>query len=109
MARVVRTREEVAKILEDFVSSRGDAWAWDDFLSFAMEDGELESIRTRCANLDSEFPAAKKGHFCGPKASKQFGSMLGSFAHQDARGWRYGLGEHKAKNSVCFLFAMVVV
>jgi hypothetical protein len=67
MARVVRTREEVAKILEDFVSSRGDAWAWDDFLSFAMEDGELESIRTRCANLDSEFPAAKKGHFCGPQ------------------------------------------
>ncbi len=45
MARVVRTREEVAKILEDFV---------------------------------------------GPKASKQFGSMLGSFAHQDVRGWRCG-------------------
>jgi hypothetical protein len=60
-----RTREEVAKILEDFVSFRGHAWAWDDFLSFQMEDEELESIRARCNELDSEFPATEKGHFCG--------------------------------------------
>jgi hypothetical protein len=66
MARVIRTREEVARILEDFVSSRGHAWAWDDFLSFAMEDEELESVRVRCARLDSEFPATEKGHFCWP-------------------------------------------
>jgi hypothetical protein len=65
MAQVIRTREEVAKILEDFVSSRGHMWAW-DFISFAMEDKELELVRSRCARLDSEFPATEKGHFCGP-------------------------------------------
>ena len=66
MKPVIRTREEVARILEDFVSSRGNAWAWDDFLSFAMEDEELEAVRARCARLDSEFPATEKGCFCGP-------------------------------------------
>jgi hypothetical protein len=66
MARVIRTREEVARILEDFVSSRGNAWAWDDFLCFAMEDDELESVRARCVGLDSEFPAIERGYFCGP-------------------------------------------
>jgi hypothetical protein len=66
MKPVIRTREEVARILEDFVSSRGNDWAWDDFLSFAIEDEELESIRGRCNKLDSEFPATEKGHFCSP-------------------------------------------
>jgi hypothetical protein len=65
MAPVVRTRQEVAKILEDFVSSCGNEWAWDDFLSFAIEDEELELIRIRCNRLDSEYPATEKGHFCG--------------------------------------------
>jgi hypothetical protein len=67
MGRVIRTREEVAKILEDFVSSCGNAWAWDDFLTLAMDDDELESVRVRCVTLDSEFPAPEKGHFCGPE------------------------------------------
>jgi hypothetical protein len=67
MAKVMRTREEVAKILEDFLSSRGGAWDWDDFISFSLDDRELETIRLRCAKLDSEFPATEKGRFCGPE------------------------------------------
>jgi len=67
MARVMRTREEVAKILEDFLSSRGGEWDWDDFLSFSLDDRELEAIRVRCAKLDLEFPSIEKGPFCGPQ------------------------------------------
>jgi hypothetical protein len=67
MAKLMRTREEVARILEDFLASRGGAWDWDDFISLPLDDQELEAIRIRCAKLDSEFPAAEKGHFCGPQ------------------------------------------
>jgi hypothetical protein len=66
MAQAMRTREEVAKIFEDFLSDRGGAWDWDDFISFSLDDQELEAIRIRCARLDSEFRATEKGHFCGP-------------------------------------------
>jgi hypothetical protein len=116
---MIRTREEVAKILEDFVSCRGHAWDWDDFLSFQMEDEELESIRARCNGLDAEFPATEKGHFCGPDGFEIFrGYMRDSFECGDPSvggdgkapaNRRTPRGEHKAKNNVCFLFAMMVV
>jgi hypothetical protein len=67
MTKVIRTRDEVAKILEAFLAGSGGDWDWDDFLSFAIVDEELELIRVHCNRLDSEFPATEKGHFCGPK------------------------------------------
>jgi hypothetical protein len=65
MTQMIRTREEVTKILDDFLSSRGGAWDWDDSLSFSLDDQELETIRNRGAKLDSESPATEKDHFCG--------------------------------------------
>lgn len=59
------SRMEVARVLEDFVEGTGSKWAWDDFTSLSLEDAELERIRIRCAALDSEFPPAEKGNFCG--------------------------------------------
>ena len=59
------SRKDVAQILEGFLDGTGHEWAWDDFTTFPLEDPELERIRIRCATLDSEFPPAEKGHFCG--------------------------------------------
>ncbi|HWZ98050.1 MAG TPA: hypothetical protein VN025_09835 [Candidatus Dormibacteraeota bacterium] len=73
------TKEEVAKILEDFLNGTGDEWAWDDFMSFPIENEYLESIRLRCSGLDSEFPATQKGHYCnqeGLEVIKSYVSAL---------------------------------
>ena len=62
-----RTRAEVAEMLEAFLT-KPDGWKdWDDFLSFPLEDEELEKIRLRCAGLDSEFPPEGKGRFCNDR------------------------------------------
>jgi hypothetical protein len=65
--RYKRTSAEVADLLEAFLSATDDPWAFDTLTSFPLEDEELEKIRVRCANLDSEFPPETKGHFCGEK------------------------------------------
>jgi len=65
--RYKRTPAEVADLLEAFLSATGDPGAFDTLISFPLEDEELEKIRVRCANLDSEFPPETKGHFCGEK------------------------------------------
>jgi hypothetical protein len=62
-----RTPAEVAELLEAFVSAPGDPMAFDALISFPIENEELEKIRSRCANLDSEFPAETKGQFCSEK------------------------------------------
>jgi hypothetical protein len=62
--RYKRTSAEVADLLEAFFTATGDPWAFDTLISFPLEDEELEKIRVRCANLDSEFPPETKGRFC---------------------------------------------
>jgi len=62
--RYKRTSAEVADLLEAFLLPTGDPGAFDTLTSFPLEDEELEKIRVRCANLDSEFPPEAKGRFC---------------------------------------------
>lgn len=62
--KLKRTKDEVAKIIQDFLDERGGGWDWDDFISIPIEDDYLEKIRLRCADLDHEFPPSVKGHFC---------------------------------------------
>jgi len=57
-----RSREEVARTIEDFVNGRGGPWDWDDFISVPIEDSRLESIRARCARL---VPPSRSGAYCG--------------------------------------------
>lgn len=67
MGKTKLGRQDVAQILEDFLTGRGDTWAWDDYMSFALEDEELDRTRIRCSGVDTEFPPVEKRHFCGEK------------------------------------------
>ena len=60
------TREEVATTIENFLDGLGERWDWDDFISFPITDPRLDEIRERCNRLSEEFPAAERGHYCGP-------------------------------------------
>jgi hypothetical protein len=62
-----RSRNQVAGLLDSFLGEESGWKAWDTFLSFPLEDEELERIRIRCANLDREFPPDIDGYFCNDK------------------------------------------
>jgi hypothetical protein len=62
-----RSRRQVADSLDSFLGEENGWKAWDTFLSFPLEDEELEKIRIRCANLDQEFPPDIPGQFCSDK------------------------------------------
>ena len=49
-------REDVAKSIQDFVDGTGGQWDWDDFISSRIVDEELETIRTKCLSVQSEYP-----------------------------------------------------
>jgi hypothetical protein len=59
------TREEVARILQNFLDGNGSPWDWDDVTSgMSFENSYLEDIRVRCAGLGEEFPPAKATEYC---------------------------------------------
>src|SRR5436190_27641 len=64
------SKEEVAIIIENFISGKGSDWEWDDFISCPINDLRLEKVRYRCASLDEEFPAEKSGEFCNAEGIK---------------------------------------
>jgi hypothetical protein len=59
-----RTAQEVASIIEAFVSGAGNQWAWDGFTSIRLDDPELESIRKQVIDLPTEFPPANPRDYC---------------------------------------------
>jgi hypothetical protein len=63
---VDRTRSEAANILEAFIENRGGRRDWDNFISVAISNPELEAIRRRCSGLSSEFPPDRPNYYCGP-------------------------------------------
>jgi len=54
-----RSASEVETYLTDFLEDKGNAFAWDDFISARIVDPELEAIRQRAANI--ELPLDKAG------------------------------------------------
>jgi hypothetical protein len=59
-----RTREEVAKTIEEFINGTGRQWDWDGFTSIRLDDPELEAIRQKCVALPAEFPPTARGAYC---------------------------------------------
>jgi hypothetical protein len=45
---VVRSRDEVARYIEDFLEGRGDDRDWDEFTSIGIRDPNLDRIRQSC-------------------------------------------------------------
>jgi hypothetical protein len=58
------TREEVAKIIDDFISDNIGTYDWDDFISIKITDPELERIRIFCLEVTDLYPSVEDGHYC---------------------------------------------
>lgn len=64
-ARMVRrTNLEVADIIESFVEGSGRHWDWDDFCSLKIENGALDAIRLKCANVSFTHPSQTGHGYC---------------------------------------------
>ncbi len=55
----VRTREEVAQYIENFIDGRGGEWDWDDFTSVAIKDPYLDRIRRQCLDAERNIAALR--------------------------------------------------
>jgi hypothetical protein len=57
----LRSREEVAEILQGVVDGFYDELAWNAFIRYRIQDIELDKIRLRCAGLEQDYPARVSG------------------------------------------------
>ena len=57
--RAERSREEVAKYIEDFIRGTGDYRDWDEFTSVRIRDPYLDRIRQDCIDATSNPPALR--------------------------------------------------
>jgi hypothetical protein len=65
------SREQVAKILEDFLEGRGGDWDWEGFTDGgALSDSLLEEIRLRSMNLPIEFPPTTRGEYANAEGKQ---------------------------------------
>jgi len=62
------TREQVTKILEDFLDGTGGDWDWEAFTEGGvLSDSRLEEIRLRSLGLPTEFPPATRHEYANAK------------------------------------------
>lgn len=61
------SREEVRQTIVAFIEGRGGAYDWDDFLSFPLQDPELEAVRKRCIEIEDEFPRRHPREWTSPE------------------------------------------
>lgn len=46
------SRQDVIRIIDQFLSGEGGPYDWDDFLTLPISDNSLDQVRRRCANVD---------------------------------------------------------
>ena len=79
-----RTREEVAKTLEELIGGTGRQWDWDGFTSIRLDDPELEAIRQRCVTIPVEFPPTTRTAYCSEAGLQIMRGLVKSLRSQAA-------------------------
>ena len=57
----LRSRAEVAELLQEVVDGYYDERAWNAFIRYRIQDIALDKIRLRCASLEEDYPALVSG------------------------------------------------
>ncbi|PZR77048.1 MAG: hypothetical protein DLM73_00625 [Chthoniobacterales bacterium] len=94
-----RTREEVAKTIDEFVNGTGRQWDWDGFTSIRLDDPELEKVRQKCVALPVEFPPTQPTDYCSPAGMEVMRKMLSDLRARRVtlRGKRLGSCERRLR------------
>ncbi|PYT30898.1 MAG: hypothetical protein DMG57_06755 [Acidobacteria bacterium] len=80
---MTRTKEEVAKYIEDFLNDGGGPHDWDDFISIRIrKNPELEAIRLKCGRLPDLYPPVERGQYCSDEGMEVLRQVLQSLRAQ---------------------------
>jgi hypothetical protein len=72
------SRDEVSRIIAQFLDGSGGHWDWDDFISVPLDDPELERIRKYCGDLPDVFPPERPGAYCSERGLGQLRELADS-------------------------------
>jgi hypothetical protein len=67
---------EVILEIEKFLNGTGDAYDWDDFLTFPIYDQQLDEIRIECAELRDKYPPGGCRQYCGDEGLKRLKEIV---------------------------------
>jgi len=81
---IERSREEVTRYIEDFISQKGREWDWDDFTSIPIRDPRLEEIRLRCISIDESHPPENESEWCSEAGRALLAQLLVDLDLDDA-------------------------
>lgn len=60
-------REELADLIERFVSGEVGDWEWDDFTSIRSDDGLIEQVRQQANAIRDRFPPDDGHSYCSSR------------------------------------------
>lgn len=78
---VLRTRADVANIIDAFVSGAGTPWDWDDFCSVRIADPELDAIRLRWSTFSRRIRTPI--NIAGPRGSTSCANLSDRYGGLD--------------------------
>ena len=76
-----RTTENVMEEIRKFLTGRGGAHDWDDFLSIPIHDPTLNAIRMECAELREKYPPGLHREYCGEEGIRRLKEIVGDLGH----------------------------
>jgi hypothetical protein len=71
-----RSSEDVIREIDNFLTGRGGAYDWDDFLSFPIHNQRLDGIRMECAELPDKFPSESCRQYCGHEGLRRLEEIM---------------------------------
>jgi hypothetical protein len=83
-----RSKEEVTKYIDDFLTGGGGEWDWDDFTSVAIADPELDRVRQQCVEATEHWPATKPGQYCSSEGLAELRKIADSLRELSNRQHR---------------------
>lgn len=69
------TRNDIIKVIEDFLQDTGEAWAWDDFTSSSKNHQSVEEVRLEILSIERANPALEQG-WCSDSGLKKLDSLV---------------------------------
>jgi hypothetical protein len=70
------TKDEIIKIISEFLDGGGGPYDWDHFVSIPRKDPEIEKIRYECAQIEFDYPRRSKNMWCNEEGIARLRDIL---------------------------------
>jgi hypothetical protein len=90
---------DAAKLIESFADGTCGLYDWDDFLSGARKDAELQKILEECERVEIDYPARNEHEWCNDEGAQALLAIAARLRHEATRCESAGMAEPKEQNS----------